>query len=416
MKHYFKIFFYVKRREPLSNGRLAIMCRISANGQQCVFSTHLTVKERYWSASTQRVVGRSHKARQLNHLLDDIRFSLYEAYMRVLKSDAECSPQAIRDSYLGKNINNMGVLAFFRRHNEEFGCMVGLTRSESTLNKYKYVFNHLERFIYESRGATDIPIYNVNRAFIASFHRWLAEKIGCSVNTIWIYMIAFKRIILLAVGQGLLSTNPFLGYNLHYETTRKNFLYKEELRRLMKFEPPTPTSRCVLDAFLFSCFTGLSFTDLKRLTLRNIISRNGVATLSIKRAKTRAVVEVPLLQLPHELIRRYYTSPETPIFPLPSNCHCNNLLRTILHGIGIHRHITFHSARHTFATTVTLANGVSIEVVSAMLGHANLKTTQIYAKVLQNNIQTALNHASKGINSYYFPCSIQKKSSAQIAL
>ncbi len=403
MKHFFKIFFYVKWREPLSCGRLAIMCRLSANGKQCVFSTHLMVKEQHWNASTQKVMGRSREARQLNQLLNNIRFTLYETYLQVLKSHTECTPQAIRDSYLGENINDMGILSFFRKHNEEFGHMVGVTRSENTLNKYKYVLQHLERFIHETRGVCDIPIYKINREFVASFHRWLAESVGCGVNTIWIYMTALKRIIRLALGQGYISTSPFYGYNLHHENTHKNFLYKEELRSLMKCKPKSPTARLVLDGFLFSCFTGLSFTDLKQLTMQNITTRNGIPTLSIRRAKTHIAVEIPLLQLPQELIGRYCTTSEKPIFILPSNYHCNNLLREILHSVGIHRNITFHSARHTFATTVTLANGIPLEVVSAMLGHSNIKTTQIYAKVLQNTIQTAIYHASKRINSYYFP-------------
>lgn len=416
MKHFFKIFFYVKRREPLCDGRLAIMCRLSTNGMQSVFSTHLTVGAQCWSASAQRVVGRGREARRLNQLLDNIRFSLYESYLKVLKSDMECSPQAIRDSYLGNNVNDMGLLAFFRRHNDDFGLMVGVSRSESTLKKYKYVLQHLTRFIHEKREMQDIPIYKINKEFIASFHRWLADDMGCGINTIWIYMTAFKRIIRLAVGQGRISTNPFLDYDLHHETTHRNFLYREELRRLMALDPEKPTERLVLDAFLFSCFTGLSFADLKQLTMRHISTCNGMASLSIKRAKTHIAAEVPLLQLPQELIKRHCSGPDNPIFALPTNYHCNNVLRLIACRAGIRRNITFHSARHTFATTVTLANGIPIEVVSAMLGHSSIKTTQIYAKVLQNTIQSALHHASKSINSYYFARPSLQKNHSQIAL
>ncbi len=401
MKHYFKILFYVKRKEPLRNGCLPIMCRISVNGTFCAFSTHLSVKSNLWNGVTQRVTGRSAEAQHINQLLDEIRYALYDEYLAILKSGTECSSQAVRDKYLGFQTTVMGFLEFFRKHNDEFRSLVGLTRSKNTLNKYIYVCRHLERFIHDVKNLDDIPIYNINRDFLTTFHRWLSDVAGCGTNTIWIYMTAIKRIIRLAIGEGYLSTNPFSGYILHCEMPQKNFLYNEELRRLMLLQPTTPTMRLVLDAFLFSCFTGLAFADIKRLTMQNIVSRNGFTSISIKRTKTHSAVEIPLLNLPKKILVKYHTKQPKCIFDLPSNYHCNNLLRVMLYSVGIYRHITFHSARHTFATTISLANGIPLEVVSTMLGHADVKTTQIYAKVLQKTVQTAFHRVSKRINLYY---------------
>lgn len=405
-KHHFRINFYVKKTEPLRKGELSIMCRISTEGERCAFSTHLSVKPQKWNVVAQRVLGRSEEAKRTNGLLDDIRYALHEAYIKVLSGGEGCSPQTIRDKYLGLNSDGVGVVEFFRQHNQEFAKMVGLTRSESSLNKYKYVCQHLEAFIRQRLKADDVAIAKVNQDFIREFHRWLVLR-GCGINTVRVYLGAFKRIVQRAIGQGVMPANPFVGYRLHSEYRRKNFLMKEELRRLINYTAKTATQQLVLDAFLFSCFTGLSFADVKRLTLQHIVTKGGYTYIYMCRKKTHHAVEVPLLHLPKTLLLRYldHRTAERgamPLFALPSNYHSNNLLRAIMCEAGITRPVTFHSARHTFATTVTLANGVPLEVVSAMLGHSDIKTTQIYAQVLQSSVQSAVKHLSKEINSYYF--------------
>lgn len=411
-KHHFRIFFYAKKTEPLCDGRWLIMCRISTNGERCAFSTHLSVRPQKWNAVTQKVLGRNKEAQQINELLDDIRYALYESYLIVLKSGEECRPQTVRDRYLGKNHYGVGLLEFFHRHNSDFAKTVGLTRSESTFNKYRYVCRHIEAFVNQRIKADDVAIQRVNQDFIREFHRWLIQR-GCGVNTVRVYLGALKRVLQLAIGQGIMSSNPFIGYRLHSEYRRKNFLMKEELRTLINHIPDTATKRLVLDAFLFSCFTGLSFSDVKSITLQNLVAKNGYTYIYMCRKKTHQAVEIPLLHLPKTILLRYFEQKASPgngrkyLFALPSNYHCNNLLRSILQQVGITRPITFHSARHTFATTVTLANGVPLEVVRALLGHTDIKTTQIYAQVLKSSVQSAAKHLSKVINSYYRPTTNQ---------
>lgn len=355
-----------------------------------------------WNSDRKRLTGRSDEARRINGLLDEIYYSVYDAYMKMLRSPEEVTPQAVRSAYLGMNEESAGLIDFFREHNSDFERMVGVNRSKSTLYKYRYVCGHLQNYILHRYGKADMPLKKVNRAFVCDFHRWLSEDMNCGTNTIWIYMIAFKHILLLAASRGLVSRDPFIGYKLHAERTDKNFLMKDELRRLLGITLESPPRQLVLDAFLFSCFTGLSFSDVKRFSMNDVVRRNGRLYISTRRMKTRTSVDVPLLRFPHKLVFKYYDGDiRRPLFPLSSNGWCNQMLRAALRLAGIERRLTFHSARHTFATTVTLANGVPIEVVSRMLGHTDIKTTQIYAKVLQTAVSSEMQRASKNIDSYY---------------
>lgn len=401
MKNSFRILFYTKRKEKLKNGRMPIMCKISVNGKFCTFSTALSVEDKMWDQHKKRMTGRGEEARRINGLLDRIYYAVYDAYMQIQRSQEEVTPQAVRSIYTGQQNNSTGIVEFFRRHNDEFAQMVGINRSKSTLYKYRYVCKHLHRHIFEHYGLTDIPVTKVDRRFIRDFHKWLADTAKCSVNTIWIYMIAFKHVILQAVASGIITRNPFVGYKLHCRQPDKSFLMSDELQRFLEYKPDSLARCMVIDAFIFSCFTGLSFADVKRLTMSDIVLRNNRYYVSTHRTKTGSSIDVPLLQLPYSLIRKHYTPDSARIFTLPANGRCNAVIRSVAADLGISKRVTFHTARHTFATTVTLANGIPIEVVSRMLGHVNIKTTQIYARVLQTSIATEMSRASKSIESSY---------------
>lgn len=401
MKQQLRLLFYIKRHQPLRNGAFSIICRISIGGRHCTFSTRLTCSASNWDQRRQRLSGRTSYATHTNHLLDEIRFSLYETYLRLLRSPEPISPHSVRQHFLGRGYDSEGVIAYFRRHNDEFNQMVGTTRSRSTLYKYRYVCDHLQRYLHAKHKVEDLPIQRVDAAFIHGFHRWLMEVEQCCVNTIKVYMIAFKHIMTTAINNGLMIKNPFIGYKLSGEPSHRNFLQKEELRRLTKYTPTSRAMTTILDAFLFSCFTGLSYTDLMRLRMADVVAVGNNLYISTHRVKTRTAVNVPLLHCALHLLQKYDRGDEGALFALPSNCRCNAVLRQIMSRVGIDKRITFHSARHTFATTITLANGVSIESVSSMLGHTDIKTTQIYAKVLRSTMTTEMQRAEKSIDSYY---------------
>lgn len=368
----------------------------------CAFSTNLSVKPSKWDNVQKRVTGRSREALQTNSILDEIRFSIYERYMELRHKSEVVTPQAVRSSYLCVEKDTDGLMRFFKQHNSEFKQMVGITRSQSTLYKYRYVHNHLQNYISERYHSTDIPLNKVNVNFVRDFHRWLIRNAQCSVNTTWLYMIAFKHIVTLAVNRGMITTNPFLGYRLRCEHTHRNFLHKNEIKRLMNVEVYSSTESLVRDAFVFSCFTGLSYSDIRRLKPSDILGEGGDMYIAMQRIKTHTSLNIPILPIPARLIKQYRPANSlSPIFLLPSNYWCNNILKRLIGRTTISKHITFHSARHTFATTITLSEGVPIEIVSNMLGHTNIKTTQTYAKVLQCVVNSEMQRAAKSLNSYF---------------
>lgn len=402
MRNNFRILFYTKKKQPLKNGYYPILCRITINGMACAFSTNLSVKPSKWDNVQKRVSGRSREALQTNSILDEIRFSIYERYMELRHKSEVVTPQAVRSSYLCVEKDTDGLMRFFKQHNSEFKQMVGITRSQSTLYKYRYVHNHLQNYISERYHSTDIPLNKVNVNFVRDFHRWLIRNAQCSVNTTWLYMIAFKHIVTLAVNRGMITTNPFLGYRLRCEHTHRNFLHKNEIKRLMNVEVYSSTESLVRDAFVFSCFTGLSYSDIRRLKPSDILGEGGDMYIAMQRIKTHTSLNIPILPIPARLIKQYRPANSlSPIFLLPSNYWCNNILKRLIGRTTISKHITFHSARHTFATTITLSEGVPIEIVSNMLGHTNIKTTQTYAKVLQCVVNSEMQRAAKSLNSYF---------------
>lgn len=402
MRHYFSIFFYVKKKQPLKCGKLPIFCRISINKKTCTFSTHLSVEKFRWNNIRRRVKGRDEVARRTNALLDKIYYSLHEDYRTLLRSQMEPSPQELRRMHQGRHNTSEGIVDFFNRHNQDFEKMVGITRQSSTLYKYRYVCNHLQNFIMSHMQTTDLPLRKVDREFIYDFHRYLSVEAGCNVNTARTYLTAFKHILMLAVTQGEIPINPFTGYQLHSESSQRCFLMKEELRSMANELPRNDMESIVLEAFLFSCFTGLAYADIKRITYDDVVKIGEQWHIVIRRKKTRTSVDVPLLQLPLRILqKRYSRNNNAPIFSLPTNCWCNKLIKSIASRAGITKRVTFHTARHTFATTVTLAYGVPIEIVSRMLGHTDIKTTQIYAKVLKTTINSEMTRVSDQIDMYF---------------
>ena len=402
MKHQFKILFYTKKNQPLKNGTHAIICRISVDGESCTFSTHLAVEARLWDNSRKCVRGRSEAAKRTNALLDNIRYALQENYFKILRSNERPTAYMIRNAYIGGEDDSDGVVVFFRRHNLEFEKMVGTIRRPNTLYKYRYVCNHLQKFIYATRGVSDIPLNRVNRDVICEFHNWLATDAKCSVNTIRLYLTALKHIIMLAIACGRINQNPFLGYQLRSEPSRRHFLLKEELRRMMLVSARNDKERIILDAFIFGCFTGLAYSDISGLTRRDIIIDEQQWAIATRRNKTHTSVEVPLLKIPQKILQRYMDEAnDEHIFTLPTNCWCNRVIKDMAQRANINKRITFHTARHTFATTVTLSYGVPIEAVSRMLGHTDIKTTQIYAKILESVVNSEMQRVSDRINIYF---------------
>jgi site-specific recombinase XerD len=268
---------------------------------------------------------------------------------------------------------------------------IGKGYSAGTLERYETTLKHTESFISYHFKRDDYMLSELKFDFITEFEFYLKSVKGIGHNTTMKYLRYFKKIVLIALKNEWIQRDPFARYEMSMKEVKKGYLTKDELKTLYNKEIAVERLQHVRDIFLFCCYTGLAYADVKKLTPDNISKGlDGEYWIFVDRTKTGSTSNVPLLPIAVEMIEKYQTHPIVEnsghVLPVLSNQKMNAYLKELATICGINKNITFHMARHTFATTVTLSNGVSIETVGSMLGHKNLKTTQIYAKVVQEKV------------------------------
>lgn len=398
MRNTFKILFYIKRTALLRNGEAPIMVRITVNGERAQLATHHSVMSDKWDSCRGRVKGRSTEARQINHSLSMIYSRIMLCYDRLLSTSEPPTAFRIKDMYLGGDKGRQMVLEFFRSYIDEFKSMVGVSRSVSSYYKYRCVYKLFAEFLAERHRCDDLPFYRLDRRFITDFHAFISGKARFKHNTIWVYMTALKHLLMQARSRGYLHCNLFMNYRLRSEFVQRSYLSLDEVRRIMSLDIRNESMRLVRDLFVFSCYTGLSYIDIRNLRFDNLQSIDNEMWINTSRCKTGTAVGVRLFDITLSIIARYTQHERRGcIFRVPSNGYCNSSLREIMRMAGIDRHITFHSGRHTFATSITLSQGVGIETISKLLGHKNIRTTQIYASVTHSRVRSEMNRLQKAI-------------------
>ena len=296
--------------------------------------------------------------------------------------------------------NETGVLDYFSRHNQDFSQKVGHSRAKVTYDRYVAVFHHLERYIHSKYRKSDLQVCRLRHSFVGGFDDWLRKKVGLAPNSVWNYMTALKHILTLAQEEGLTKINLFSSYINRYTPVDRGYLSEEELVRLMQDQPASPVEELVRDIFLFSAFTGLSCVDIKELRAGNLQKLfDGNWWIVTRRHKTRVESNVRLLDVPLRLIEKYRdAAPDSRLFPVHSNNCCNEHLHALGRRCGFHTHLTFHVGRHTFAT-LALNRGMPIETLSRILGHTNIRTTQIYARITNKKISQDMAVLAEGLSS-----------------
>ena len=289
---------------------------------------------------------------------------------------------------MGLDESGETILKLFDKHNEDVASMVGISKSAATLQKYNVTRKHVANFIKKKYRVSDMAVRSINDMFLRDFEVYLLTQERVSHNTMAKFMQFFKRIIILARNNGLIVHDPFANYKIQLKKVDRGYLTEQEMNKIIQKKFPTKRLEQVRDIFIFSCFTGLAYIDVKELTKNHIrISFDGNIWIMTKRHKTKVNVNVPLMDIPKKILEKYEGElPDDKILPVLSNQKMNAYLKEIADVCGITKNLTFHLARHTFATTVTLAKGIPIETVSKMLGHTNIQTTQIYARITNDKI------------------------------
>ena len=387
-KSTFKILFYLRKNQVNKDGKVSIMTRLSVNGEVSQFSSKLDVEPELWDVKLGKVAGNSQKSRQANNLLDDIRTSLKNHYHEIETHETYVTAEKVRNAFLGYSTKQRTLLELFKSHNEDAKKLVGISKTKATLAKYDRAYRRLGEFMQAKYKITDIALKEINHKFVTDFETYLRTVSKCNENTTAKFMQTFRMIIIIAKNNGWIYADPFINYKIRLKRVDRGYLTDQEIQKIMGKEFGSNRLEQVRDVFIFSCFTGLSYIDVKQLTADNICtSFDGKQWIMTHRKKTNSPVNVPLLNIPLTILKRYEGKlPKGQLLPVLSNQKLNSYLKEIADLCDIHKNVTFHIARHTFATTVTLSKGVPIETVSKMLGHTNITTTQIYARITDSKI------------------------------
>ena len=403
-KSTFKVLFYLKKNAPKKNGKVAVMCRVTVNGKQSAFSTKLDISATNWDLKYGRVLGKSREAQEVNGKLDKIRLGMEECYSKILKNEATVSSAKLKNTFLGMESGELTFFKFCEQFIADFEKKVnsGL-RVQGTHNRYKTLLKHLRNFALAKYGYSDITFHDLTSEFVQNFDYYLRDDLTLNHNTIWLYMINFTTLCRLAMSRKHLAFNPFSEYKNTKKDKDRGYLLRNELEQLVAFNSEKKKDELVKDLFVFSCFTGLSYSDIKGLKNSNLQEFfDGNQWIIVRRRKTATSSNVMLLDIPKMIIEKYAgLSKDGKVFPVPSNTVCNDSLKRISEQIDClkGKKVTFHLARHTFAT-LFLSEGVPLESLSKMLGHKNIATTQIYAKILNEKVgkdMQKVSHRFKGL-------------------
>ena len=385
------VLFYIKRSKVNNEGICPIYVRVTIQAKRFEFSSNKYINPERWSREGSKIKGTNEEARTINRHLDYLKNLVLEAEKRLFKKDLKVTSENLKNELFGATEAKRMLIPIFQDHNDKIKELVGKEYATGTLERYKTSLNHTIEFLKWKYNVSDIEINKIDHAFITDYEFWLRSVRNCANNTAVKYIKNFNKIIKLCLANDWLDKNPFANYKSKVKEVERVYLSDIEIQNIINKDFKTERLALVRDIFLFSCFTGLAYIDVKNLTKSHIsFGIDGEKWIFTHRQKTESASKIPILPVTQMIIDKYEHHPQSnnleKLLPILSNQKMNAYLKEIATICEIEKELTFHIARHTFATTVTLTNGVPIESVSKMLGHKNLRTTQHYAKVLDRKV------------------------------
>ena len=388
MKSIFRVVFYLRSNYVNKEGKTSVMLRIYLNNERLSLgSTGISVKSSQWDKEKERIKGRTTEALNTNLQLDNIASGLQSIFRRIEMSDV-VSLERIKSEFLGKKEEIDTLMQLFEKHNGDVAKQVGVSVGKATLQKYNVCKRHFSEFLEKQYKRIDLKLTELTYVVIREFDLYLRTEVGQNPNTATKTMKTFKTITLLGQKMGVLLHDPFMNHRFHIEPVNRGFLTDEEILLIAHKQINIPRLELIRDIFIFSCFTGLAYIDVSNLTPDHIVTLGDKQWIMTQRQKTSVETNVLLLDIPKAIIAKYggKTYRNGKLFPMLTNQKTNSYLKEIADICGIKKNLTFHLARHTFAT-MSLSKGVPMESVSKMLGHTNIRTTQIYARITNKKIE-----------------------------
>ena len=388
MKSIFRVVFYLRSNYVNKEGKISVMLRIYLNNERLSLgSTGISVKSSQWDKEKERIKGRTTEALNTNLQLDNIASGLQSIFRRIEMSDV-VSLERIKSEFLGKKEEIDTLMQLFEKHNGDVAKQVGVSVGKATLQKYNVCKRHFSEFLEKQYKRSDLKLTELTYVVVREFDLYLRTEVGQNPNTATKTMKTFKTITLLGQKMGVLLHDPFMNHRFHIEPVNRGFLTDEEILLIANKDLGISRLELVRDIFIFSCFTGLAYIDVSNLTPDHIVTLGDKQWIMTQRQKTSVETNVLLLDIPKAIIAKYggKTYRNGKLFPMLTNQKTNSYLKEIADICGIKKNLTFHLARHTFAT-MSLSKGVPMESVSKMLGHTNIRTTQIYARITNKKIE-----------------------------
>lgn len=388
--------FWLNTSKENKKGECPIYLRITVSGKRTVHYTGFKIQKDSWDREKNLVRGQSELANTFNTFADTTKFRVLQVQRDLLVGGEEITSGKVMAKLIGDKNPEISLLKAFERHNASIYALVNKDITASTYSRYLVTFRKVMAYIEFSTSIKDLPLSALTVKFISGFEHYLKVVDNIGQNTASKHLKNLKKVIRFSILQQWMKTDPFSSFRCRTTATERGYLNKAELKILEDKIFTSDRLTIVRDIFIFCCYTGLSYCDVQKLSAHHIIRDNaGSDWIKIQRTKTGTESIIPILDKAREVLNRYNNHPECiykgRLLPARSNQKMNEYLGEMGAICNISKRITCHLARHTFATTITLANGISTETVGKMLGHKNIRTTQIYAKMTLGRMATEMN-------------------------
>ena len=398
------ILFFVLKTKLLKNGEAPILMRITINGQYEETRIQRSISLKLWNAAKGCSKGKDRLSSELNNYIAELNARVLEKHKELMLEQALITPKLLLKRTFGKDTEMRTLLGTMQQEIGEMEKVINMDYSPITINRYKNVLNKLQKAILKFYEKEDITFHELSPEFIKAFDIYLKTEAGLCRNTVVRYMKCLKKITNMGLAKEWMRKDPFYGYKMQQDETDPTFLTYEELQTIMNKEFTIPRLALVKDIFIFALYTGLAFIDMYNLRPEHVSENNNGNLWIVKpREKTNNLCNIPLLSIPKQILEKYKDNPycmdKGTLLPVPCNQKMNSYLKEIADLCGIKKNLTTHTARHSFASVIALANNVSLPNVAKMLGHSSTRMTQHYAKVLDQTILRDMQEVEKQINN-----------------
>ncbi len=406
MRSTFNILFYINRQKIKKNGKCPILGRITVDGKAVQYSTKEEIESKFWNPESGCCMGKGNDCKRINLRLEELKREIEQYYQRDIERSGYVTAEGIKNAIQGVGTNDITLLKEFALMKEEIKNSIGITHAQKTYYRYGNAYNVIRDFLKYKYGIDDIPFSQINKQFMEDYHFYLLTVRNFATYTIQNYVRFLKHTIERAVNKEIIYRNPVRRFYAEGRKSSRRWISREDLNTILATPHPKKNVNKVRNLFIFSTFTGLAYVDVCNLKWSDIkADKNGYTWIFKDRTKTTTECCIPLLDIPLSIIEQFKGKKNTDkVFDFFCHTTVNNHLAELSRFYKLKKPLDYHAARHSWATTICLSNGVPIETLSRTMGHRSIKTTQIYAEVTNMKMDEDMKLLENRIgNKYRFP-------------